>query len=88
MLLLPKVLTQAHASAFLAAQLPALRAEDGVVQADASALQQFDSSALAVLLEIRRETLALGKRFEVLGMPVRLAELAGLYGIADLLRAA
>jgi phospholipid transport system transporter-binding protein len=53
--------------------------------ADASALQHFDSSALAVLLECRREALALGKSFAVSRLPERLRELAALYGVAELL---
>lgn len=55
---------------------------------DASALAQFDSSALAVLLECRREASALGRGFAVRGLPQRLRELATLYGIAGLLPAA
>ena len=53
--------------------------------ADAGALERFDSAALAVLLECRREALALGKSFRVQAMPVRLRELATLYGVMELL---
>lgn len=56
------------------------------VLVDAASLQQFDSSALAVLLEFRRESLALGKQFVVRGLSPRLADLASLYGVADLLK--
>jgi phospholipid transport system transporter-binding protein len=67
----------------------ALRAQPGVeAVADASALQRFDSSTLAVLLDCRREALALGKTFSVRQMPPRLRELASLYGVAELLPAA
>lgn len=52
---------------------------------DASALMQFDSSTLAVMLACRREALAVGKSFAVQGLPPRLAQLAGLYGVAELL---
>jgi len=55
---------------------------------DASALAQFDSSALAVLLECRREATALGRGFAVKGLPARLRELGSLYGVAALLPAA
>ena len=66
----------------------AARADKGAeVLVDASALQRFDSSALAVLLECRRECLHDGKRFAVRGLPPRLAELAELYGVAALLPA-
>jgi phospholipid transport system transporter-binding protein len=67
----------------------ALRADPGqTAVADASALERFDSSALAVLLDCRREALALGKTFSVSRLPPRLRQLAGLYGVADLLPAA
>jgi phospholipid transport system transporter-binding protein len=55
------------------------------VIADAAALSRFDSSALAVLLDCRREALALGKTFSVTRLPARLRELATLYGVAELL---
>ncbi|MES2956351.1 MAG: STAS domain-containing protein [Pseudomonadota bacterium] len=58
------------------------------VVADASALQDFDSSALAVLLACRRQALANGKTFSVQGLPERLRRLAGLYGVEALLPAA
>jgi len=58
------------------------------VVADAGALHRFDSSALAVLLECRREALALGKAFAVARMPPRLRELAAVYGVGELLPAA
>ncbi|MEX8519573.1 MAG: lipid asymmetry maintenance protein MlaB [Leptothrix sp. (in: b-proteobacteria)] len=50
---------------------------------DAGELQQFDSTALAVLLELRRTALAHGHAFSVLHAPARLRELARLYGVAD-----
>ncbi len=52
---------------------------------DASALGHFDSSALAVLLDARREALAHGMAFAVTGMPVRLRALATLYGVDGLM---
>ena len=57
------------------------------VVADASALIEFDSSALAILLECRREALAADKLFSVQAAPPRLRQLAGLYGVADLIPA-
>ena len=72
--------------ALVASRAQALRSESGAqAVADASALQQFDSSALAVLLDCRREAFALGKTFAVAGLPPRLRELAGVYGVAELL---
>ena len=89
MLVLPKELMQSQASACLTLLTQGLRSESSPeVVVDASALSRFDSAALAVLLEFRRESLALGKRFSVRGLPARLADLATLYGIIELLPAA
>lgn len=86
MLILPSELTLQQATACLQMLVQGLKAsKDAVVVADVSALQRFDSSALAVLLECRREALALGKQFSVSSLPARLRELAGLYGVAELL---
>ncbi len=86
MLVLPKELTQSQATACLrqlVQGLPLVSGADVVV--DARDLSRFDSSALAVLLEFRRETLALGKRFAIQNLPSRLGDLAKLYGIDTLL---
>lgn len=89
MLVLPKELTQTQATACLRMLVQGLRALSGQdVVVDATGLSRFDSAALAVLLELRRETLAQGKRFSVRGLPARLADLASLYGIVELLPAA
>lgn len=85
MLTLPPVLTHAVASGFARGLKQAVLAEPAEVVADASALQQFDSSALAVLLECRRQALAAGKAFSVRGAPARLHELASVYGVAELI---
>jgi phospholipid transport system transporter-binding protein len=89
MLVLPARLTheQAGPCARMLAQALRSQAETAVV-ADAGALTHFDSSALAVLLECRREALVLGKSFSVSRLPARLRELATLYGVAALLPAA
>jgi phospholipid transport system transporter-binding protein len=55
---------------------------------DAAPLSSFDSSALAVLLAVRRECARAGKLFAVKGLPDRLRDLAALYGIEGLLTAA
>jgi phospholipid transport system transporter-binding protein len=89
MLVLPAELTHAQAPACCRMLAQALRTEAGTqAVADASSLREFDSSALAVLLECRREALALGKSFAVSQLPARLRELATLYGVAELLPAA
>lgn len=88
MLVLPAELTHAQARACAQMLVQGLRGErEAAVVADATALQRFDSSALAVLLECRREVLAAGKGFAVRGLPGRLRSLAGLYGVAELLPA-
>ncbi|MDR6536245.1 anti-anti-sigma factor [Variovorax sp. WS11] len=89
MLVLPPKLThdEAPACVLMLRQGLAGQAASSMV-VDASALAQFDSSALAVLLECRREASALGRGFAVKGLPPRLRELASLYGVAGLLPAA
>lgn len=89
MLVLPNELTQIQATACLRMLVQGLRSQSGPeVVVDASALGRFDSAALAVLLEFRRETLAAGKRFLVRGLPARLGDLAALYGVIELLPSA
>ncbi len=88
MIVLPADLTHGQAPACARMLAQAVRAEAGtVVVADASPLQKFDSSALAVLLECRREALLQRKSFAVKALPARLRDLAGLYGVAELLPA-
>ncbi len=55
------------------------------VVVDASGLQRFDSSALAVLLECQRLAKAWGKGFVVRQAPEKLSQLARLYGVDSLL---
>ena len=88
MLVLPAELTQDEAMACSRMLRQGLeRVTEQAVVADASALQRFDSTALAVLLECRREVLSRGKTFSVRGLPSRLRNLAALYGVAELLPA-
>jgi len=88
MLVLPADLTRVQARACLTMLIQGLQSEPGPVVVDASALGRFDSAALAVLLECRREALHLGKMVAIRAMPQRLRDLATLYGIAELLPAA
>jgi phospholipid transport system transporter-binding protein len=86
MLQLPSELTQNQATACLRTLLPEVKSSAGnAIEVDASALTRFDSSALAVLLECRRESLSLGKTFAVHGLPPQLGNLAAIYGIGKLL---
>jgi phospholipid transport system transporter-binding protein len=85
-LVLPAELTQAQASACLRMLVQGLRSQTAdTVVVDASALQQFDSAALAVLLEFRRETQAFGKKLSIRNLSPRVIDLAALYGIDGLL---
>lgn len=86
MLRLPQTLLHNTAAASLAEMLLAVRAEPSAsVAVDAAALERFDSTALAVLLELRRAALQAGKTLALQGVPQRLRDLAGLYGIDELL---
>jgi phospholipid transport system transporter-binding protein len=88
MLVLPANITLANARTCAHMLAQALRSQSEAVVADASSLQKFDSSAIAVLLECRREAQIQGKGFSVRGLPERLRSLAALYGVAELLPAA
>lgn len=86
MLLLPSTLTLRESRDTLRMLSQALQGEasDDLV-IDASPLQQFDTSALAVLLECERLALAWGKRFSIKQAPAKLTALAKLYGVDQLL---
>jgi len=78
---LPPTLTLDQAAA-VGATLPA----DGSASViDASALREFDTSALALLLQAKRLAQAAGRGFEVHGAPPKLQQLAQLYGVHELL---
>jgi phospholipid transport system transporter-binding protein len=72
-------------SAVLDASAQARSSAGAVLSLDTSALQHFDSSALALLLQLRRQAQTRGLRVELSGVPPRLTNLARLYGVADLL---
>ena len=86
MLSLPAKLTQNQAQQCLEQlKQDVQKAAEAQVVVDAAPLSSFDSSALAVLLAVRRECARVGKRFAVQGLPDRLRDLAVLYGIEGLL---
>lgn len=87
MLVLPSTLTSREAKATLRMLTQALQSEggEGPVVVDAGPLNQLDSAALAVLLEIDRLAGAWGRSFAVRGAPPKLAALAKLYGIEGVL---
>jgi phospholipid transport system transporter-binding protein len=82
---LPEQATLEHAAA-LAATLPAAVAgASGALRVDASALKQFDSATIALLMQARRLAQAAGLGFVVDHLPTQLAQLARLYGVEELL---
>ena len=86
MLSLPVELTHSQARGSLAQLIAGLSAETASqVVVSAAALGRFDSSALAVLLELRRVCVRGGKSLVVQGLPQHLIDLATLYGVEGLL---
>ena len=81
---LPERVTMAEARATLAHLQPLLAAADEPVL-DASALQDLDSAAVALLVDCQRQALARGKTLRVTGAPAKLGQLARLYGVEALL---
>lgn len=83
---LPSQVTLANAGKTLVELKQALSQQAGpVVMLDAASLSVFDSSAVAVLLELRRLLRAEGKTLQVRHWPRRLESLMGLYGVNELL---
>ena len=83
---LPERVTLQEAVTVLQKLGQAVKQQPGpVVALNASALKVFDSSAVAVLLELRRSLLAQGKSLVVVERPERLGDLVSLYGVSELL---
>jgi phospholipid transport system transporter-binding protein len=82
---LPARLTMGDAAATLAQLQQALAGADAAPVLDASPLQALDTAAVAVLLECRRLAQVAGKTLTVQGAPLKLTELAQLYGVDHLL---
>ncbi|KRB99769.1 STAS domain protein [compost metagenome] len=83
---LPAQVTLAEAGKTLMELKQALAQQSGpVVMLDAASLRVFDSSAVAILLELRRQLRAEGKTLQVSNWPRRLEDLMGLYGVGELL---
>ena len=83
---LPAVLTQAQATTVAAQLQRAIAGQTRSFVLDASALQQFDSSALSVLLTGLRAAADKGIQLQVHGLPARAQQLAQVYGLSDLLQ--
>ena len=77
---LPQTLTVAQAADVLAQALRSLAGKPAPWRIQAGELLQFDSSCLAVLMEVRRRAGDAG--VELLGVPHRLRNLADAYGVA------
>jgi len=87
-LLLPAAVTLEHAPALLAQLGAAVEAAGpGPLVIDAAAVTEFDTSALALLLEARRQGAAHGFVCELRSPPPKLLELAALYGVEAMLGA-
>lgn len=85
---LPSELLQANAVAQCAALLAALKSQAGEQWTlDASALKEFDSSAISVLLQLHRDAKGAGKSLRITGVSEQLSKLAALYGVTELLTA-
>jgi phospholipid transport system transporter-binding protein len=82
---LPATLTMKDARAALAALAPDVKQGSGALTIDASALKSFDTAAIAALLELQRQAQAAGRTISVTGAPPAMIELAGLYGVGELL---
>jgi phospholipid transport system transporter-binding protein len=82
---LPPSLTLSSAAGVLGALQAPAAAGGNTLDIDASALEVFDTAALALLLHARRLAQARGLAWRVLGAPPKLTQLAQLYGVAELL---
>jgi phospholipid transport system transporter-binding protein len=83
---LPHTLTLSVAGAALG-ELNAefARNGSGTLRIDAGPLVEFDTAALALLLEAQRRARAAGRNLEIDGAPPKLQQLARLYGVHELL---
>lgn len=84
--LLPELVTLSVASGVLQTMSMALEKQtDTAATVDAQGLETFDSSAVAVLLELRRSLAQNGRHLQVVNLPPKLRELVALYGVSELL---
>jgi phospholipid transport system transporter-binding protein len=78
---------QTAAQALLDLQRALSQQEGPELAIDAQGLRVFDSSAVAVLLELRRQAQAKGRSLSLRHPPQRLRDLVALYGVSELLPA-
>ena len=84
---LPSTLTQVQAALVSHDLEKAIASQQGIFVLDTSAVQFFDSSALAVLLGACRTAARAQVPLQITGLPARAAQLAALYGLTDILSA-
>lgn len=83
---LPPTLTHHNADACLREFLIIMRADTGpVTLIDASELVQFDSSLLALLLNLVRNMKTRNGTLQIAGLPDKARSLAAVYGVEALL---
>lgn len=82
---LPASVTMQEASAVLRSVEAAMPAAGGRLEIDATALQAFDTSLIAVLLQALRSAKTRGAGVRVVQAPAKLLSLAALYGVDSLL---
>ncbi len=85
---MPARLTMGSAAVELQQLLSRLQgAGAATVVLDGRGLEHFDSSAISVMLELRRLVLQRGGELRVVNLPPRLTDLMALYGVGELLPA-
>lgn len=85
-MVLPTEITHKQAALCLPMLVQGIPAQNGgAVEVDAGSLEEFDSSVLAVLIELRRACTVAGKKLRVHNVPGRLVELIRVYGLSELL---
>ena len=73
-------------AAALAQQFGAeIAAGSGPAVLDASALSTFDTSTIALLMQLQRDAKRSGRTLDLQGLPAQLRQLAELYGVDGLL---
>ena len=83
-LTLPSTLTLPQARAELVRLQQGVSSHQGEIVIEASGLVQLDSSAIAVLLQCRRDAQTRGQTLRLQDPPIKLLELMKLYGVAEL----
>jgi phospholipid transport system transporter-binding protein len=82
MLLFPKHIDHSQAASNMAWRADARASQ---YQLDLAALDTFDSSALALLLDLRRSAISDGAVLGIHNAPAKLTQLATLYGVNELI---